>query len=113
MSWVESLLGLYFTGDGAYRDNDGHYKITGRVDDVINVKGHRLGTAELESAMVRERGREKKKVMEIIFPYYRIVMIELLRQQSLVILMRHLDKVWYPIVLSSSPSLSLSLSLSL
>lgn len=58
MSWVESLLGLYFTGDGAYRDNDGHYKITGRVDDVINVKGHRLGTAELESAMVRKRERQ-------------------------------------------------------
>ena len=44
--------GYYFTGDGAYRDGDGHYRITGRVDDVINVKGHRLGTAELESAMV-------------------------------------------------------------
>ena len=58
MSWLESLLGLYFTGDGAYRDNDGHYKITGRVDDVINVKGHRLGTAELESAMVRKRERQ-------------------------------------------------------
>ena len=46
------ISGYYFTGDGAYRDKDGHYKITGRVDDVINVKGHRLGTAELESAMV-------------------------------------------------------------
>ncbi|XP_065827970.1 acetyl-coenzyme A synthetase 2-like, mitochondrial [Oscarella lobularis] len=43
--------GLYFTGDGAYRDVDGHYRITGRVDDVINVKGHRLGTAEVESAL--------------------------------------------------------------
>ncbi len=46
------LIGYYFTGDGAYRDDNGHYQITGRVDDVINVKGHRLGTAELESAMV-------------------------------------------------------------
>ena len=44
--------GLYFTGDGALRDEDGHYQITGRVDDVINVKGHRIGTAELESCMV-------------------------------------------------------------
>ena len=51
-SGLLSLLGYYFTGDGAYRDNDGDYQITGRVDDVINVKGHRLGTAELESAMV-------------------------------------------------------------
>ena len=44
--------GMYFTGDGAYRDEDGHYQITGRVDDVINVKGHRIGTAELESCLV-------------------------------------------------------------
>ncbi len=44
--------GLYFTGDGCYRDRDGYYWITGRVDDVINVSGHRLGTAEIESALV-------------------------------------------------------------
>lgn len=47
------ISGLYFTGDGAYRDAEGHYQITGRVDDVINIKGHRIGTAELESCMVR------------------------------------------------------------
>ncbi len=44
--------GYYFTGDGARRDEDGYYQITGRVDDVINVSGHRLGTAEIESAFV-------------------------------------------------------------
>ena len=44
--------GLYFTGDGCRRDSDGYYWITGRVDDVINVAGHRLGTAEIESALV-------------------------------------------------------------
>jgi acetyl-CoA synthetase len=44
--------GKYFTGDGARRDEDGYYWITGRVDDVINVSGHRLGTAEVESALV-------------------------------------------------------------
>ena len=43
---------MYFTGDGARRDSDGYYWITGRVDDVLNVSGHRLGTAELESALV-------------------------------------------------------------
>jgi acetyl-CoA synthetase len=43
---------MYFTGDGARRDADGYYWITGRVDDVLNVSGHRLGTAEVESAMV-------------------------------------------------------------
>lgn len=49
--------GLYFSGDGALRDKDGHYQITGRVDDVINVKGHRIGTAELESCMVSSNTR--------------------------------------------------------
>jgi acetyl-CoA synthetase len=44
--------GKYFTGDGARRDEDGYYWITGRVDDVINVSGHRMGTAEVESALV-------------------------------------------------------------
>ncbi len=44
--------GYYFTGDGARRDEDGYYWITGRIDDVINVSGHRLGTAEIESALV-------------------------------------------------------------
>ncbi|HPL88314.1 MAG TPA: AMP-binding protein, partial [Deltaproteobacteria bacterium] len=44
--------GKYFTGDGAERDDLGYYKITGRVDDVINVSGHRMGTAEVESALV-------------------------------------------------------------
>jgi acetyl-CoA synthetase len=44
--------GMYFTGDGAKRDEDGYYWITGRIDDVINVSGHRMGTAEIESALV-------------------------------------------------------------
>ena len=43
---------MYFTGDGARRDKDGYYRITGRVDDVIIVSGHNLGTAEIESALV-------------------------------------------------------------
>jgi acetyl-CoA synthetase len=46
------LIGFYFTGDGAKRDVDGYYWITGRVDDVINPSGHRIGTAEIESALV-------------------------------------------------------------
>jgi len=49
---IKLFIGVYFSGDGAMRDKDGHYQITGRVDDVINTKGHRLGTAELESVMV-------------------------------------------------------------
>jgi len=50
--YFTSYPGLYFTGDGCRRDEDGYYWITGRVDDVINVSGHRLGTAEVESALV-------------------------------------------------------------
>jgi acetyl-CoA synthetase len=49
--WSE-IEGVYFTGDGARRDEDGYYWVMGRVDDVINVSGHRLGTAEVESALV-------------------------------------------------------------
>jgi len=52
MTYFSTYPGKYFTGDGARRDEDGYYWITGRVDDVINVSGHRLGTAEVESALV-------------------------------------------------------------
>ncbi len=51
-TYFSTFHGLYFTGDGARRDEDGYYWITGRVDDVINVSGHRMGTAEIESALV-------------------------------------------------------------
>jgi acetyl-CoA synthetase len=51
-TYFSSFPGYYFTGDGARRDKDGHYWITGRVDDVLNISGHRLGTAEIESALV-------------------------------------------------------------
>jgi len=51
-TYFSTFRGMYFTGDGARRDADGYYWITGRVDDVLNVSGHRMGTAEIESAMV-------------------------------------------------------------
>jgi acetyl-CoA synthetase len=51
-TYFATFKGMYFTGDGARRDEDGYYWITGRVDDVLNVSGHRLGTAEVESALV-------------------------------------------------------------
>jgi acetyl-CoA synthetase len=51
-TYFKTYAGKYFTGDGCRRDEDGYYWITGRVDDVINVAGHRLGTAEVESALV-------------------------------------------------------------
>ena len=50
-TYFSMFKGYYFTGDGAKRDEDGHYWITGRVDDVLNISGHRLGTAEIEAAL--------------------------------------------------------------
>ena len=49
---LERIQGSYFTGDGARRDKDGYFWIVGRIDDVLNVAGHRLGTSEIESALV-------------------------------------------------------------
>jgi acetyl-CoA synthetase len=54
-TYFTTYPGLYFTGDGARRDSDGYYWITGRVDDVLNVSGHRMGTAEVESALVSHK----------------------------------------------------------
>jgi acetyl-CoA synthetase len=51
-TYFKTYKSMYFTGDGCRRDEDGYYWITGRVDDVINVSGHRIGTAEVESALV-------------------------------------------------------------
>ncbi len=55
-TYFSTFEGSYFTGDGARRDEDGYYWITGRVDDVLNVSGHRMGTAEIESALVAHSG---------------------------------------------------------
>lgn len=55
-TYFSSYKGLYFSGDGCRRDKDGYYWITGRVDDVMNVSGHRIGTAEVESALVGHHG---------------------------------------------------------
>jgi len=55
-TYFSTYPGMYFTSDGARRDKDGYYWITGRVDDVLNVSGHRLGSAELESALVLHEG---------------------------------------------------------
>ena len=54
-TYFEQFPGYYVTGDGCRRDKDGYYQITGRIDDVINVSGHRMGTAEVESALVAHR----------------------------------------------------------
>ena len=54
-TYFSQFDGKYFTGDGARRDENGYYWITGRVDDVLNVSGHRMGTAEIESALVAHK----------------------------------------------------------
>ena len=54
-TYFSTFENYYFTGDGARRDEDGYYWITGRVDDVLNVSGHRMGTAEIESALVAHK----------------------------------------------------------
>ena len=51
LNYFATYPDLYFTGDGALRDAEGNYRITGRVDDVLNVSGHRIGTAEVENAI--------------------------------------------------------------
>jgi acetyl-CoA synthetase len=55
-SYFATYENMYFTGDGCLRDEDGHYRITGRVDDVLNVSGHRIGTAEVENALNMHSG---------------------------------------------------------
>jgi acetyl-CoA synthetase len=62
-TYYRRFPGLYFTGDGCRRDADGYYWITGRVDDVLNVSGHRLGTAEIESALVAHPGAAEAAVV--------------------------------------------------
>jgi len=62
-TYFSTYPGLYFTGDGCKRDADGYYWITGRVDDVLNVSGHRLGTAEIESALVAHKSVAESAVV--------------------------------------------------
>ncbi len=62
-TYFSTFKGYYFTGDGCRRDNEGYYWITGRVDDVINVSGHRLGTAEIESAIIEHHSVAESAVV--------------------------------------------------
>lgn len=64
-TYFSRIPGVYFTGDGCRRDEDGYYWITGRVDDVLNVSGHRLGTAEIESALVSHEAVSEAAVVGV------------------------------------------------
>ena len=57
---------IYFAGDGARRDQDGYFWIMGRIDDVINVSGHRLGTAEVESALVSHEAVAEAQLLRVL-----------------------------------------------
>ena len=67
-TYFSMFEGMYFTGDGCRRDADGYYWITGRVDDVINVSGHRMGTAEIESALVAHKAVAEAAVVGVPHP---------------------------------------------
>jgi acetyl-CoA synthetase len=56
LNYFSTYENMYFTGDGCFRDTEGNYRITGRVDDVLNVSGHRIGTAEVENAINMHTG---------------------------------------------------------
>jgi acetyl-CoA synthetase len=66
-TYFTTYKGKYFTGDGAKRDTDGYFWVTGRVDDVMNIAGHRIGTAEVESALVAHTGVAEAAV--VAFPH--------------------------------------------
>ena len=68
LNYFATYPGLYFTGDGALRDKDGFYRITGRVDDVLNVSGHRIGTAEVENAINMHAGVVESAVVGFPHP---------------------------------------------
>lgn len=69
-TYYRPFRGLYFTGDGAIRHSDGYYQITGRMDDVINVSGHRLGTAEVENALVFILEIQSKKFQAVLLSIF-------------------------------------------
>ncbi len=116
-TYFSMYKGVYFTGDGARRDEDGDYWITGRIDDVINVSGHRLGTAEVESALVAHPGVAEAAVVG--FPHaikgqgiYAYVTLkadcppsEVLREELLLGVRKEIGAIAVPDVLQWSPGL--------
>ncbi|MDX1958067.1 MAG: acetate--CoA ligase [Leptospiraceae bacterium] len=116
-TYFSQFKGYYFTGDGARRDKDGYYWITGRVDDVINVSGHRLGTAEIESALVGHKSVAEAAVVG--FPHdikgqgiYAYVTLkngnspsDELRKELLVITEKMIGKIARPDEIHWAPSL--------
>ncbi|HQU15317.1 MAG: acetate--CoA ligase [Chromatiales bacterium 21-64-14] len=116
-TYFKQYPGRYFSGDGARRDADGDYWITGRVDDVINVSGHRLGTAEVESALVLHEGVAEAAVVgyphdikgQGIYAYVTLVKgvepSDALRQELVDLVRREIGAIATPDVIQWAPGL--------
>ena len=116
-TYFSTFKGLYFTGDGARRDEDGYYWITGRVDDVINVSGHRMGTAEVESALVAHEAVAEAAVVgyphdlkgQGIYAYVTLVgdvePTEALRKELIAWVRREIGPIAAPDVIQWAPGL--------
>ncbi|MFZ9585346.1 MAG: acetate--CoA ligase [Pseudohongiellaceae bacterium] len=116
-TYFSAYPGFYFTGDGARRDEDGYWWITGRVDDVLNVSGHRLGTAEIESALVLHPQVAEAAVVGYPHPIkgqgiYAYVSLmagaepsEQLRQELMVLVSREIGAIARPDLIQWAPGL--------
>jgi len=116
-TYFRTYRGKYFTGDGCRRDEDGYYWITGRVDDVINVSGHRLGTAEIESALVEDHNVAEAAVVGFphdikgqgIYAYVTLVVgatpSDKLAEELKAFVSRHLSPIAKPDVIQFAPGL--------
>jgi acetyl-CoA synthetase len=116
-TYFKTYRGKYFTGDGCRRDEDGYYWITGRVDDVINVSGHRLGTAEIESALVEHHDVAEAAVVGFphdikgqgIYAYVTLTMeakpSDALAEELKAFVSKHLSPIAKPDVIQFAPGL--------
>jgi acetyl-CoA synthetase len=116
-TYFSAYPGYYFTGDGARRDKDGYYWITGRVDDVLNVSGHRMGTAEVESALVLHQSIAEAAVVGYphdikgqgiycyVTPMANIELTETLRAELVAICVKEIGPIAKPDLIQWAPGL--------
>jgi acetyl-CoA synthetase len=116
-TYFSTYLNKYFSGDGCRRDGDGYYWITGRVDDVINVSGHRMGTAEVESALVAHESVSEAAVVgyphdikgQGIYAYVTLMTgeapSEVMRKELVAHVRREIGPIASPDVIQFAPSL--------
>jgi len=107
-NYFAAFKNMYFTGDGAKRDEDGRYRIIGRVDDVINVSGHRIGTAEVEDAIDQHSGVVESAVVgyphdikgqgiyAYVKPHHEVVDEEHFRKEILAVVTKHIGPIAKP-----------------